>query len=72
MRLFENVAIALVKAYQYMVRPLLPSACRFEPSCSEYAVTAIRKYGALKGSLLAIRRIMRCHPWGGHGYDPVP
>jgi uncharacterized protein len=72
MRLFENIAIGFVKMYQATVRPLLPNACRFEPSCSAYAIEAIRKYGALKGSWLGIRRISKCHPWGGQGYDPVP
>jgi putative membrane protein insertion efficiency factor len=51
---------------------LLPMACRFEPSCSRYAMEALARHGALKGSLLAIRRLGRCHPWGGSGYDPVP
>lgn len=66
------IALAFVKFYQLAIRPLLPNACRYTPSCSEYAVQAIHKYGAFKGGWLGFKRILRCHPWGGHGYDPVP
>jgi len=58
--------------YKYCISPLTPAACRYTPSCSEYAVQALKKYGPLKGLGLAVRRICRCHPWGGGGYDPVP
>jgi putative membrane protein insertion efficiency factor len=68
----KAVAIAFVKFYQYCIRPLLPNACRYTPSCSEYSIEAIKKYGAFKGGWLGIKRISRCHPWGKHGYDPVP
>lgn len=61
-----------MKLYQLTIRPLLPNACRFEPSCSAYSIEAIKKHGAVKGGWLALRRILRCHPWGGQGYDPVP
>jgi uncharacterized protein len=61
-----------VRGYQLVVSPLLPASCRYEPSCSAYAIEALGRHGALKGSWLAARRIARCHPWGGHGYDPVP
>jgi putative membrane protein insertion efficiency factor len=64
--------IALIKIYQWGISPWLGPKCRFTPSCSHYAVDALRKYGLLKGSWLAIKRILKCHPWGGHGYDPVP
>ena len=64
--------IALVKFYQYCISPLKPPCCRFTPTCSQYALQALRKHGPIKGSWLAIRRILRCHPWGGRGYDPVP
>lgn len=64
--------IALVKIYQFAVSPLLGRSCRFEPSCSEYAVEALQRYGALKGLWLAARRVGRCHPWHAGGYDPVP
>jgi putative membrane protein insertion efficiency factor len=62
----------LVRAYQWCVRPLLPAACRFHPSCSEYAETAIERHGAARGSWLAARRVCRCGPWHPGGYDPVP
>jgi len=58
--------------YKYCISPLTPASCRFVPTCSEYALQAIKKYGPFKGGYLAIRRILRCHPWGGHGFDPVP
>lgn len=64
--------ILLIKFYQLSISPLLPSSCRFTPTCSQYGIEAVNKYGALKGSWLALRRILRCHPWGGSGYDPVP
>jgi putative membrane protein insertion efficiency factor len=62
----------LIRLYQLILSPVLPSACRFQPSCSHYGYEAIQKYGALKGGRLAIWRILRCNPWGGSGYDPVP
>ena len=62
----------MVRVYQLFVSPLLLPSCRFLPSCSEYAAEAIERYGALRGSGLALRRLARCHPWGGSGYDPVP
>ena len=58
--------------YKGAISPLTPPSCRFTPSCSTYAVEALRKHGPFKGLYLAIRRILRCHPWGGSGYDPVP
>ena len=63
---------AAVRAYQLFISPVLPLSCRFLPSCSEYAAEALERHGALYGSLLALRRLARCHPWGGSGYDPVP
>ena len=63
---------ALLRAYQYVFRPLLGRNCRFVPSCSDYALEAIEKHGAAHGSWLAVRRIGRCHPWHPGGYDPVP
>jgi putative membrane protein insertion efficiency factor len=63
---------AVVRAYQLLVSPLLPPACRFLPTCSDYAAEAIERHGALRGAALALRRLARCHPWGGSGYDPVP
>jgi len=64
--------IGLVKLYQAMLSPLLPMACRYQPTCSEYAIQAIQEHGVWKGFYLAVKRISRCHPWGGKGYDPVP
>ncbi len=64
--------IALVKFYQLGISPLIPHSCRFTPTCSQYAVEALRKHGPVKGMWLTIKRIARCHPWGGSGYDPVP
>ncbi len=62
----------IIKLYKRVVSPLLPPACRFLPTCSEYAIEAIEKYGALKGSYLALRRVLRCHPLCESGFDPVP
>ena len=70
--MLKKIAILMVRFYQAALRPLLPNACRFTPSCSEYAAQAINTHGAFKGGWLALRRISRCHPWGGQGYDPVP
>mgnify|MGYP003062703552 CR=1 FL=1 len=58
--------------YRAVISPYLPQSCRFTPTCSEYALEALRKHGPLRGTWLAVRRILRCHPWGGSGYDPVP
>lgn len=68
----KELLILPIRFYQRCVSPMLPPACRFTPTCSQYAIEAISKYGVLKGSYLAIRRILRCHPWGGSGYNPVP
>ena len=64
--------ILLIKFYQYVVSPLLGPKCRFTPTCSQYAVEALKKHGLLKGGWLTIKRISRCRPGGGSGYDPVP
>ena len=61
-----------VRAYQLLVSPLRPPCCRFLPTCSDYAIEAIARHGAWRGSGLALSRLARCHPWGGSGYDPVP
>jgi putative membrane protein insertion efficiency factor len=63
--------LAAIRGYQ-LVRAGRPSPCRFDPSCSAYAMDALRTHGAARGTLLAVRRLARCHPWGGQGYDPVP
>jgi putative membrane protein insertion efficiency factor len=62
----------ILRVYQLLLSPLLPPSCRFLPSCSEYAAEAIERHGALRGTNLALRRLGRCNPWGGSGYDPVP
>ena len=68
-----GVAIRVViRAYQLLVAPVLPPSCRFYPSCSHYAAEAVAQHGPWHGSSLALRRLFRCHPWGGSGYDPVP
>lgn len=61
-----------VKFYRGAISPMLPATCRYTPTCSQYALEALRRHGALKGSWLTLRRIARCHPWGGSGHDPVP
>ncbi|NGP52086.1 membrane protein insertion efficiency factor YidD [Thioalkalivibrio sp. XN8] len=68
----RQLAIFLIRAYQWLLSPLLGNNCRFQPTCSEYAIEAIRTHGLLRGLGLAARRIGRCHPWGDHGHDPVP
>ena len=67
-----TVLIYPIRLYQRYISPLTPPACRFTPTCSQYAVEALQKHGPIKGLYLAVRRILRCHPWGGSGYDPVP
>ena len=66
------VFIVLIKIYQYFISPLTGASCRYTPTCSQYAVEAIKKYGGFKGGWLTIKRIASCNPWGGHGHDPVP
>lgn len=70
--IFNFPLIVLIKVYQYLLSPLIPNACRYEPTCSVYYIEALKKYGPIKGSYLGIKRILSCHPWGGHGHDPVP
>lgn len=67
-----RILIVPIRFYQMAISPLMPPSCRFTPTCSEYARQAIIKHGPVKGLYLAVRRILRCHPWGGSGYDPVP
>ncbi|MBK8954818.1 MAG: membrane protein insertion efficiency factor YidD [Saprospiraceae bacterium] len=70
--IFKSLVIFPVRVYQYALSPLLGKNCRFEPSCSNYMIQAIEEWGVLRGVLLGLKRITRCHPWGGHGEDPVP
>jgi uncharacterized protein len=71
-KLFSVLFIGMVRFYQSAISPHTPASCRYTPTCSQYAIEAIRKHGPFKGGWLALRRILSCHPWGGHGYDPVP
>lgn len=66
------IMLALIAFYRTCISPLTPPACRYTPTCSQYAQEAIKKYGPFKGGWLALKRILRCHPFGGSGYDPVP
>ena len=68
----KYLLLKFVRLYQVAISPMLPPRCRYTPTCSQYAVEALQKHGAYKGSMLALRRICRCHPFGGSGYDPVP
>ena len=68
----KTIALLLIRFYQKLISPMLPSSCRFFPSCSEYTYQAIEKYGVLRGGWLGVRRVGRCHPWHPGGFDPVP
>jgi putative membrane protein insertion efficiency factor len=67
-----GIFIVLIRIYQYFISPLTGASCRYTPTCSQYAVEAIKKYGGFKGGWLTLKRILSCNPWGGHGHDPVP
>jgi len=71
MKLISFIFVALIKGYKYIISPYLMPACRYSPTCSEYGIEAIKKYGAVKGGYLTVKRILSCNPWGGCGYDPV-
>lgn len=71
-RVMRSALVGAIRVYQIALSPLLAPACRFDPSCSSYAIEAVERHGALYGSWLAAKRVGRCHPWGGFGYDPVP
>lgn len=72
LRILSLPFIFLIKFYQWVISPMIGPKCRYTPTCSHYTLEAIKKYGPLKGTWLGIKRISRCHPWGGSGYDPVP
>jgi putative membrane protein insertion efficiency factor len=67
-----RLMILLIRFYQQAISPHMRPTCRYTPTCSQYYIEAVMKYGPFKGSYLGIKRLFRCHPWGGHGYDPVP
>jgi putative membrane protein insertion efficiency factor len=71
-QIFVFILIIPVRIYQWLISPLIPNSCRYTPTCSNYAIEALKIHGPLKGLWLATWRILRCNPWGGHGYDPVP
>jgi uncharacterized protein len=71
MQCAKFVILRLLRAYKWAVSPMFPPACRYVPTCSEYAMEAVERYGALRGGWMAIGRVLRCHPFGGSGYDPV-
>jgi len=71
-QLVTLLLIIPVKLYQWIISPWLPRSCRYTPTCSEYAIESLRVHGPLRGLFLGTKRILSCHPWGGHGYDPVP
>ncbi len=70
--MLSAILLGMIRFYRRGISPLLPPSCRYTPTCSAYAEEAIRKYGARRGGWLAARRLLRCHPWGGQGHDPVP
>ena len=72
LRVLSLPFIGLIKLYQWIISPAIGPKCRFTPTCSQYAIEALKKHGIFKGMWLTIKRLSRCHPWGGHGYDPVP
>lgn len=71
-RFFSGILMIPVKLYQWVISPILPNSCRYDPTCSQYMIEALKVHGPIKGLWLGTRRISRCHPWGGFGYDPVP
>jgi putative membrane protein insertion efficiency factor len=72
MRVLSRLACAAIHVYRYVLSPLWPGTCRYQPTCSAYALQAIARFGAGRGGWLSLRRLLRCHPWGGAGVDPVP
>lgn len=71
-KVIEFIVLLPVYFYRICISPFIPPRCRYTPTCSQYALDAVKKHGVIKGGWLAIKRILRCHPWGGSGYDPVP
>jgi len=71
-RALRLLVLSPIRFYQWVISPMLPAACRYQPTCSAYAVEAITRHGVLSGGWLILQRLLRCHPWGGSGFDPVP
>lgn len=71
-KILSFILLLPVYLYQGLISPMLPNACRYTPTCSQYMIGAVKKHGPIKGLWMGVKRIFRCHPWGGHGYDPVP
>tara|TARA_B100001778_G_scaffold281280_1_gene246366 strand:+ start:359 stop:601 length:243 start_codon:yes stop_codon:yes gene_type:complete len=71
-KIITSPLILLIRGYQLVISPLLGSNCRFMPTCSEYAMESLKTQGVIRGTFLTVKRIGKCHPWGGHGYDPIP
>ena len=71
-KIITSPLILLIRGYQIFISPLLVSNCRFMPTCSEYAIGSLKAHGVINGTFLTVKRIGKCHPWGGHGYDPIP
>ena len=72
MKSAEFITLQLLRGYKWAISPMFPAACRYVPTCSEYAMEAVERYGAVRGSWMALSRLLRCHPFAGSGYDPVP
>lgn len=71
-QIIQNIVIFPIKVYQKLISPILGPTCRYQPTCSHYMVEAIKEWGVFKGLYLGMRRVLRCHPWGGSGLDPIP
>ena len=71
-KIITHPIIVIIKFYQFFISPMLGQNCRYLPTCSEYSIQSIKKFGIFKGAFLSLKRISKCHPWGNHGYDPVP
>ena len=71
-KVLSKLFILIIRFYQLSISPMLGQNCRYDPTCSQYSIEALKKYGAFKGGWLSLKRIGSCHPWGGHGHDPVP
>ena len=71
-KVLSMILLFLIYLYQYLISPLIPARCRYTPTCSNYSKECIIKYGPFQGSLLTLKRILKCHPWGGSGHDPIP